>query len=479
MAEPKERPLPYDVDIEQALLGAIMIDETVYWRISDQINANEFYDPLHQRLFEAITEIQNRNGATTPLTVKAAMEGDENFAAVGGVAYLTSLARGAPALPNVKDYARIIRLLARRRMLIRIGEDLVNAGFENSIDSDPVRVADEASDALYSATHGDDPGEGPVSIFDLAYRAAEQAERAHNDPRGVWLTSGLNTVDENLGGIYRGDLLTIGAATSMGKTSLLQLIGLANARKDHGVLIFSLEMSGVSLATRYIAQEAKVPSDRIRRGRTSTTELYALSQSPNKFADLRKHFKVDSTPNLSIAQMRARAKAFKRRTGNLALIIVDHLQFVRPADPRADEKEGAKQITRDLCTLGKELDVAVVLISHLTKEHERRASQRPMMSDLYGSAAIAQNSDSVWFVYRPHYYLARQNIGSDAGKDYDTWLRDTEKSKGWAEIFSTKVRMGQTNSVQVRFDEKFTRFYDPEDDGPVSAQDTLALAHGV
>lgn len=459
---------------EQGLLGIALSNAAAYWRIADVIKAEDFTEELHRQLFELMAAMFSRNESVTPLTVEVGMRGNALFAQTDGKTYLDVLVFNAPARSRIEDLARIIRSEAQWRRLSEIGDELVLLARDRR--EAPVKVSDEAGEALYAATHGNEPGEGLISFYDLALRAAAQAEEAHNNPQGVWLTSGLKTVDGALGGLYRGDLLTVGAATSMGKTSLIQLMAEANASAGHAVAMFSLEMSGTALAMRSLAQVSKVSSDKLRSGRTSTQEIFSIVQAPEFFAKIGPLLRIDSTPELSVSQMRARCKSFKRNHP-LSLVIVDHLQFVKPEDTRADEKESAKQITRDLTRLAKDLNVAVVLVSHLTKDHEKRSSQRPMMSDLYGSSAIAQNSDSVWFLYRPHYYLSRNEPDKEDTKAHDAWERALHKEIGWAEVFSTKARMGQTSSCRVRFAQKLTRFYDDEASAP--SQDTLDLAQGL
>lgn len=473
-----ERKLPYDVDMEQALLGCLLVDERNFWPISDSLAASDFYDPVHSRIFSAVAKIASSGGAATPLTVTSILgDLDAGFNEVGGRKYLMSLARAAPAMGDVKGYAKILRSLARRRSVIQIATEMADAAYDEG-DADVVQLADDAAQALYDATHGDDPGEGPISLFELSHRALKDAERAYTNPKDVCLTSGLHSVDEALGMLFRGDLLVIGAATSMGKTAFIQKMLRANVDVGHAALMYSLEMAGTQLATRYMAEDSQIPSNRIRQGNITPGEFNRLSQSPNAFHGIGDRFKIDSTQGLSVAQMRARALAFRRKQPRLALVVADHLQYIRPADPRATMDEQARQITRDLCSLAKELDVALVLISHLTKENERRTSKKPIMSDLYGSGGIAQNADSVWFLYRHHYYLKREEPDQSNTKEHDQWLRDCDKYQGKAELYSTKARMGAVGNVQVGFNEVFTRFYDlkPKDVSTVNEQESLELA---
>jgi replicative DNA helicase len=476
-----ERELPYDIEMEQALIGSLLIEERLFWRICDRLTADEFYDPLHQRIFTTIARVANTGGAATPLTVGTMLKEDAGLLELASInktgdskSYLISLARSAPMIPNVVDYARILRSFAQRRRVIEICQAAVRECFAGGLD--PVKLADDAAEFLYEATHGNEPGEGPISVLELSHRAVALAEKAHNRPQDVVLSSGLSTVDEALGGIFRTELLVIGAATSMGKTSLVQGIGLKNAKLGHGVLIDSLEMQGESVALRYLAEAARIPSIDIRRGRTSGAQIDKLSMTTSNFADVENLLKIDGTRKMSVAQIRARAMAFKRRCPAFSLLIIDHLQFIESSNPHANENESSRQITHDLCSLAQELNIAIILISHLTKENERRNNKRPIMNDLYGSGGIAQNADAVWFVYRPEYYLEREEPDGSDAKAYAEWDRARQDEKGWAEIFSTKARMGKTGSCRVRFEGEYTRFYDPPT--PTAVQNAFPnLAH--
>lgn len=467
MSDPRDnepdlsRRLPYDVDVEQALLGAILVDNYHLASVADLLKPDDFYDALHQRLFTIAMRFFAQDRKFTPLTAKPLMEKDAGFVEVGGGAYLTSLARAAPAFPNVKDYARILRELAVRRSMIRIGEDLINTAYDMNAEESIQGVAETASEQLYEATRGAATDEGSVEIIELAHRAVKLAEDAKNAPADVCLTSGLVLVDDALGGVYRGDVTVLGGAPNMGKTALAEHIAIANARAGHQVLFFSLEMTGEQIATREIAEKAKVPSDRIRRGKISNVELDRLCLAPGQIDRI--PLRIDATPGLTVAQMRARAMAHRRRHKSLALIVIDHLRYIRPANPRAEERDQIQQITRDLKAMAKEMGVGIILVSHVNREAMKRSSRRPILTDLYGAAAIEQNADAVWFVHREAYYLEREKPDSVRGmKALADWDDAMEKARGWTEIFAAKQRMGPIGEAKVKFDPMYTRYSDPD-----------------
>jgi replicative DNA helicase len=463
----EERQLPFDIDVEQALLGAILVDNYCFERVADRLRPEDFYDPLHERMFRAMINYHQRNRAITPITLAAAFHNDEGFTTVGGQAYLKSLANASPAIPNVIDYAKILQDFSGRRALIRIAEELVTAAFSPEIEDTPAIIADRAAEALYEQTRGTEHGRGPLPVIDLAHEAIAQSAKAMEAPESVCLTTGLRTIDGALGGIYRQDVTYLGGAPNMGKSGLLDLMVQANAVRGLPCVLFSLEMSDVQQATRYVSRASEISSDKIRKGELSDQELYRLNLAPGIIGDIQ--LRIDGTPNLTVAQIRARAQSLRRRYGALAMIGIDHLRFIKPADMRAREPEQIQQVTKDLKTMAKELDVAVVCIAHLNRDYAKRDSKRPQLQDLYGSAAIEQNADAVWFVHREHYYLTRAPADESRIDEYAAWVKACEASNGQAEVYSSKQRMGACASATVRFEAKLVRFYDPEEDAGNSA----------
>lgn len=458
----KYRHVPYDIEVEQAILGSIL-SRNDYLGQLDELRPDHFYDPLHQRLFETFKRKFDREVAITPLTINAAMKSDPGFQEVGSHAYLVGLVQAAPALPNVREFARITRELATRRRLIHIGEDLVNDAYDEPDLAPSDKIADAAGQALYEAIRNTEEGfSEPKLLSDFGWDAVKLTEQAISSPDEAFLTTGLKTVDDNVGVLFPGDEIVIAGATSMGKTALAQDIFIANGKRGKVGLFFSLEMPGTQLATRNIAQLVKVSADKIRRGSLSTQQFEAVALAPGTLAELPLY--IDDSPELSVAQIAARCQAIRRKAGQLDLVVVDHLQFVEPANPRQEERDQLRQITRDLKRLAKRMNVVLILLSHITKENERRASKRPVLADLYGSVGIQQNADAVIFVHREEYYLEREKPEKARGqKAFDDWLRACEENKGQAEIFAAKARMGKLGSARVKFDGKHTQFSDLEE----------------
>ena len=463
------RQLPYDVDIEQALLGAILVDNYSLERVSALLKPEHFYDPLHQRLFDAIERMWAKGHAVTPLTLKSLMEQDAGLAEVGGQAYLVSLARAAPALPNVKDYARILADLAMRRELIRIGEDIVNTAYEAPLELAPAAQIDEAEKALYRVAERSRFGEGPLG-FDVALsQAVHQAEQAL--ARGGHISgvaSGFTDLDSLLGGLHPSDLLIVAGRPGMGKTALATNMAFHAARlwaKDRAdqaepkrgapVLLFSLEMAASQLSARILSEQTEIEMRKIRTGRFSDPEWDRFVQTAQALGDLPLY--IDDTGGISIAQIAARARRMKREK-QIGLIVIDYLQLVEPSSRRFENRvQEISDVTKGLKALAKELSVPVMALSQLSRGVDNRDDKRPILSDLRESGSIEQDADVVMFVYREEYYLQSREpeVGTSEHAD---WLEKMERVHNRAEILVEKHRHGPTNKVELFFDSRFTRF---------------------
>ncbi len=469
------RQLPYDVDVEQALLGAILVDNYSLERASTILKAVHFYDPLHRRLYEAIERMWARGHAVTPLTLKAQMEQDAGLAEVGGQAYLVSLAHAAPALPNVKDYARILRELSLRRDLIHIGEDIVNTAFEAPVDVGPQAQIEEAEKALYRLGESGRSGEGPQSFDTALAEAVRQAEQALSRGGAIsGVASGFTDLDSLLGGLHPSDLLIVAGRPGMGKTALATNMAFHAARlyqqdkKDNvspprgaAVLLFSLEMAASQLSARILSEQTEVEMRKIRTGRFTDTEWDRFVRTAQVLGDLPLY--IDDTGGISIAQIVARSRRMKREK-NIGMIVIDYLQLVEPSRRAENRVQEISEVTKGLKALAKELSVPVMALSQLSRGVDSRDDKRPVLSDLRESGSIEQDADVVMFVYREEYYLKSRE--PEAGTaEYAKWVEKLDRVHNRAEVMVEKHRHGATNKVELFFDARFTRFSDlaPDD----------------
>ena len=459
MAQP-EKPTAY-LEAEQAVLGALMFNDEVYWRLADFLEARHFYEPLHQRIFATISELVGAGRRASIITVASALESDKALAELNGLAYLKVMVAASISAPDALDYARLICSLAQRRELILAGHDIITMAQRGHESGEDARLLEDAEARVLAvkadaqATSG-----GLESLGTAADRAVAQGIVAHENPEKAGISTGIAAIDSLIGRLYPGDLIFVGGATSMGKTSLLQAFGLNAARAGRNVACFSLEMTKEQWSARYLSQLARISTETLESGRFDAEQLRRFQLAAQYLRRL--PMMIDDSGELRVSQMRARAGRLSRTSG-LDLLLVDHLHFIAGEDPRADEKTRLGQITRDLKAMGKALRVPVACAAHLNRDHQKRPDHRPMNSDLYGSSAIEKDADIIMFVHREHYYLERAGEPKDPD-EVGAWLRRLEETKGTAEIISTKRRRGKVGSRYINFSDEFTLFYDDEHD---------------
>jgi replicative DNA helicase len=470
---------PANVEAEQALLGAILVNNAAFHRVSEFLRPEHFAEAVHGRIFEAIAKLIERGQIANPVTLKSLFDQDGALAEIGGAAYLARLAAAVVTIINTEDYGRTIHDLHLRRQLISIGEDVVNDAFTHDLDREAPQQIEEAERKLFElATSG--TAEGGFRDFKSALaEAIGQAESAFKRMgRTTGVSTGYIDLDKLLGGLHSSDLVVIAGRPSMGKTAIATNIGFnaarvfkatpgdKNGKAEDGARIgfFSLEMSAEQLATRILSEESRVPSNDIRKGEVSREDLYRFIEASQRLASV--PFFIDDTPGLSIAGLRTRARRLKRTHG-LDLIIVDYLQLIRGSgDGRPDNRvQEISEITRGLKTLAKELDVPVVALSQLSRAVEAREDKRPMLSDLRESGSIEQDADVVMFVFREEYYLSRSEpvrrpdeLDEKYNDRYERWAKRLEEKAGTAELIVAKQRHGPIGNVTLRFDHATTRF---------------------
>jgi replicative DNA helicase len=465
---------PHNMEAEQALLGAILVNNRAHERVSEFLRPEHFFDPLHGRVFEAVATLVARGQIANPVTLKTSFDQDEAFAELGGAGYLARLAGSAVTVLNAHDYGRTIHDLYLRRQLIELGEETVNASYAPDLEHTATEQIEEAERKLYElATSGD--YDGGFQDFSTALASAlNMAEAAHKrDGKLVGTATGFTDLDNLLGGLHPSDLIVLAGRPSMGKTALATNIAFNAARAyrterdedgnekmvDGAVVgFFSLEMSAEQLATRILAEESGVASDSIRRGVKSSTEfekivlaVQALQKAP---------LFIDDTPALSVSALRTRARRLQRMHG-LSLIVVDYLQLLTTGTTsRQDNRvQEVSEITRGLKTLAKELNVPVLALSQLSRQVEARDDKRPQLSDLRESGSIEQDSDVVMFIFREEYYLARKEPRENT-PEYAQWQEEMEKVHNLADINIAKQRHGPIGIVRMQFESRFTRFSD-------------------
>ena len=466
------RTLPQNIDAEQALLGALLIDNDAYDKVSTFLEPSHFYVPVHGRLYEAARTLIQRGQVATPVTLKAYFSSDESLVDVGGVDYLERLVSSAVSLVHAEDYGRVIVDLSLRRDLIRLGETVAERGYDPAVDETAIDQIEAAEADLYQMAETGAP-EGGFQTFGVSVEAAlELAENAYKrDGQLSGVATDFVDIDNLLGGLHKSDLIVIAGRPSMGKTALATNIAF-NASRAHvsdakaGAVVgfFSLEMSSEQLAMRILAEESGVRSDHIRRGKIKDDdEFVSLVRAGQELS--RVPLYIDDTPALSVSQLRTRARRLKRTQG-LSLLVVDYLQLLRPQNKAENRVQEISQITQGLKALAKELDLPVLALSQLSRAVELREDKRPQLSDLRESGTIEQDSDVVMFIYREEYYLERSEPQQRADETsdrfnerYNRWQERYEKAAGLADLIVAKQRHGPIGRVGLKFDPETTRFH--------------------
>jgi len=472
---------PANTEAEQALLGAILVNNVAYGRVAEFLEAVHFANPVHGRLYAAIGKLIDRGQIANPVTLKNLFDQDGALAEVGGAAYLARLAAAAVTIINAEAYGRTIHDLHLRRELITVGQDVVSEAYRHDLDDPAVTQIERAEAKLFElATTGQ--AEGGFREFGAALTAAiKNAEAAFKrDGRTVGVATGFTDLDKKLGGLHPSDLVILAGRPSMGKTALATNIAFHAAKAyrtsrgadgrtiaEDGAVIgfFSLEMSAEQLATRLLAEESGTSSDKIRRGEVRREHFDKFLVASQRLGQVPLY--IDDTPALSVSALRTRARRLKRQQG-LGLIVVDYLQLLRPsAQKRVIENrvQEISDITRGLKAVAKELDVPVLALSQLSRAVEQREDKRPMLADLRESGSIEQDADVVMFIFREEYYLSRgepsrrPDESDDRFNDrYDRWKARCEAVYGTAEIIIAKQRHGPIGSIKLHFEAETTKF---------------------
>ena len=471
---PLHREAPNNIEAEQALLGAILVNNDAFYRVSDFLKSGHFYEPLHRKIFEVSAELIRMGKMASPVTIKTFLPADEKVGDMTVAHYLARLAAEAVTVINAADYGRAIYDLATRRALITVGEDMVNIAYDAPVDMAPREQIEDAERRLFELAETGRYDGGFESFNDAVKTAVDMANAAYmRDGHLSGIASGLRDIDARMGGLQPSDLIIIAGRPGMGKTSLATNMAfhIANAYEpapqadgsfkaaNGGVVgFFSLEMSSEQLATRIISEQTEIPSSKIRRGEISEADfekLVACSQTMQKLPLF-----IDATGGIAIAQLAARARRLKRQRG-LDVIVIDYIQLMQGSSSKSSQNrvQEITEITTGLKALAKELAVPIIALSQLSRQVESREDKRPQLSDLRESGSIEQDADVVLFVYREEYYLKNKEpkLGTE---EYIKWEGEMNDARGKAEVIIAKQRHGPTGSVAIGFQGEFTRFFD-------------------
>lgn len=476
----KSARLPANIEAEAAFLGAVLIDNRVIEELQAPLRPDHFFEPLHERIYERILKLLERNATASPVTLKPYFESDEALRELGGTTYLAGLTQDGLGLLAAGELAQQIYDLALLRELVSVGRGLVEGALDTSDDVAPMERVAEAEAQLYKVAEGAATGNEASSFRKAAMEAIKMAEAAMNSGGGLsGKTTGLEVIDRKTSGLHNSDLVILAGRPGMGKTSLATNIAF-NCAEEHlkwqsdggefqygaPVAFFSLEMSADQLATRILAEQAEISSESLRSGKLTRDEFQKLSFASQRLAELPLY--IDDTPALTIAALRTRARRMKRKH-DIGLIVVDYLQLLQGSGRANDNRVNEiSEISRGLKTLAKELSVPVIALSQLSRAVEQREDKRPQLSDLRESGSIEQDADMVWFIYRGDYYhlslkpdTPDGSSSEDAKEKYRQWEEKHEELVGRATLIVAKQRHGSTGNVPLHFQAEITKFTSP------------------
>jgi len=437
---------PQALELEQAVLGALMIDNESLSDAIDSLQAEYFYAPKHQKIFEAIVNLFNNTQPVDILTVSEELKRLEMFKEIGGLAYISELTNNVSSSSNTEFHARIIAEKFIKRSLINISRKISNDAFDDSVDI--FDLLNDAEANLFTVTEGT-LRKSYDKMSSLIKGALENIEILRNKEDGLsGVPSGFTNVDRVTSGWQQSDLVIVAARPGMGKTAFALTMA-RNIAVDHNTPIgfFSLEMSSEQLVNRLIASEAELGASKLRKGDLADHEMVQLHEKIKHLSEA--PIFIDDTPGLSIFELRAKARRLVKNHG-VGIIMIDYLQLMTAGGNAGNREQEISTISRSLKGIAKELKIPVIALSQVNRGVESRTgvgSKRPMLSDLRESGAIEQDADIVTFIYRPEYYKIYE---WDNGDD----------SRGQGELIIAKHRNGSLKNVRLKFTGEFAKFTD-------------------
>ncbi|MBI4634406.1 MAG: replicative DNA helicase [Deltaproteobacteria bacterium] len=429
---------PQNTEAEQSILGGILLENQALNTVLETLGANDFYSEAHRKIFTAIVELSEKNEPYDLITLTNILKNKNQIESIGGVSYLASLVNNVPSAANVAYYAKIVKEKAILRGLIWTATEILTKSYNTGADVD--HVLDEAEHAIFEISENKiRPSFFPLrAIIKDSFKTIENLFERKELITGV--PTGFERIDDLTSGLQKSDLIIIAGRPSMGKTAFALNIA-QHAALEVGIptAVFSLEMAKEQLALRMLASEARVDSQRLRKGMLGETDWPKLTTAAGRLSEA--PIFIDDTPAITVLEMKAKARRLKAETG-LGLIVLDYLQLMRGGTYKDSREQEISEISRSLKALAKELSVPVVALSQLNRKVEDRTNRRPQMADLRESGAIEQDADLIAFIYRDEVY----NKSED------------NPDKGIAEIIIGKQRNGPTGIVKLAFLEKYTCF---------------------
>ena len=454
--------MPCNIEAEQAVIGSILLTNEVFDEINTIISHLNFYDPMHQKIFNAIENLIYKGMLANPITLKNYFENEKDD--INIPEYLVKITKFSTSSRQAIEYSKIIYDMFVRRELIKISENTIDTAKLNDLNVSGQNIIENSERLLFDLAEKGSFNSSLVKFDEALKFTIEMASNAYKNEEGiVGVPTGLTDLDDRLGGLHKSDLIIIAGRPSMGKTALATNIAFNAAKKlqENGkkssIAFFSLEMSSEQLSTRILSEQSKIKSNDIRRGRISDEQFDKFIETSKNISELPLY--IDETPAISIAALSNRARRIKRLFG-LELVVVDYIQLMRATNLRHEGRvQEISEITQGLKGLAKELNVPVLALSQLSRAVEQRDDKKPLLSDLRESGSIEQDADVVMFVYREAYYLEKKEP-SPATVEHADWQNKMDEVSNLAEILIGKQRHGPTGNVKVEFESIYTKFKD-------------------
>jgi len=453
--------LPNNIESEQSVIGSVLLSNEIFDEISMIISNKNFYDPMHQKIFGAIEKLIYSGMLANPITLKNHFENEKDE--INIPEYLVKITKFSTSSRQAIEYSKLIYDLFVKRELIKISENMIDAAKLNNLDNDGQKIIESFEKSLFDLAEKGSLSSSLIKFDEAMRQTIEMASNAYKNDEGiVGVPTGLTDLDDRLGGLHKSDLVIIAGRPSMGKTALATNIAfnaakkMQNEGKKSSIAFFSLEMSSEQLSTRILAEQSRIKSNDIRRGRISEEQFDKFIETSKNVSELPLY--IDETPAISIAALSNRARRIKRLYG-LDMVVVDYIQLMRASNFRDGRVQEISEITQGLKALAKELSVPVLALSQLSRAVEQRDDKKPQLSDLRESGSIEQDADVVIFVYRQSYYL-KSKEPRPATVEHAEWQAKMNEVSHLAELLISKQRHGPTGNITLEFEEMFTKFKD-------------------
>ena len=454
--------LPNNIEAEQSVIGSILVSNEIFDEINTIISSVNFFDPMHEKIFSAIESLIYKGMLANPITLKSYFEDEKDELNVPE--YLVKITKFSTSTRQATEYSKIIYDMFVRRQLIKISEETIDTAKLNDLEISGQNIIENSERLLFDLAEKGSFNSSLIKFDEAMRQTIEMASAAYKNEEGiVGVPTGLRDLDDRLGGLHQSDLVIIAGRPGMGKTALATNIAFNAAKKlqDNGrkssIAFFSLEMSSEQLSTRILAEQSRIKSNDIRRGKISDEQFDKFIETSKNISELPLY--IDETPAISIAALSNRARRIKRLFG-LDMVIVDYIQLMKGSLNNRDGRvQEISEITQGLKAIAKELSIPVLALSQLSRAVEQRDDKKPQLSDLRESGSIEQDADVVMFVYRESYYL-KSKEPRPATVEHAEWQAKMNEVSHLAELIISKQRHGPTGNITLEFEEMFTKFKD-------------------